>query len=401
MHIFFQAIAPILWITVTWSAFSMESIHHQEYDVAYQIALHEAKSDPYNQEKLLSLGFFLKKLNRYSQAIAIYEHMSPFTSHYGAIQRALSGAYLALGDFERGWPAYEYRWKNPPRYNQELKEYLTLDGSLRNKIIVLKTEYGLGDTLHFIRYAQILKNKGAHVILECQKQLIPLLSLCPYIDEIYPQGSIIPAHFFALLMSMPLILDTTLNSIPSTIPYLFADKTLLKIWREKLNTKHFKIGICWQSDPHTNSHQTVIADAQAKSIPLTNLELLANLEHVQLYSLQKINGLEQLHSNHAIVHFNDLDTTHGPFMDTAALIKQLNLVITIDTSIAHLAGGLGIPCWLLLNAGADWRWMIDRNDSPWYPTMRLFRQKKAGDWNSVIEEVITALKKDIYIHESI
>lgn len=397
MKIILTALIWISWSSLAYNQNFLTLTQDQKYDLAYKQALQEIETNPQDPQTLLSFGFILKKLNRYQEAIAIYEHARPFIAQRSTIERALSGAYLALGDFERGWPAYEYRWVNPPDYNQELKQYLAQGGSLRNKIVVLKTEYGLGDTLHFVRYAKLLKDTGAHVILECQKTLIPLLSLCPYIDEIHPQGSVIPAHFFALLMSMPLILDTRINSIPNTIPYLYADQALIQSWKTTLNNSHFKIGICWQADPHTNSHQTVIADAQAKSIPLADLAPLAHLENVQLYSLQKVNGLEQLDSHtNSIINFPDLDTAHGPFMDTAAIIKNLDLIITIDTSIAHLAGGLGVPCWLLLNSGADWRWMAHRDDSPWYPTMRLFRQKKPDDWNPVIEEVITALRKKVH-----
>lgn len=374
----------------------VQHLEHQEYERAYQLALQKAEQNPDNPENLLTLGFMAKKLNQYYQAIAIYEHARPFIKQRSTIERALSGAYLALGDLEHGWPSYEYRWVNPPPYNQELKNYLARGGSLHNKIVVLKTEYGLGDTLQFIRYAQMLKDKGARVIIESQKPLIPLLCLCPYIDEIHPQGAVIPAHFFALLMSLPLIMNTTMETISNKMPYLYADPALIELWKPRmLNNKKLRIGICWQADTHAQSNnQTVIMDAKAKSISLKELAPIADIESVQLYSLQKVNGLDQLQqANLKVIHFDDLDTKHGPFMDTAALIKNLDLVITIDTSIAHLAGGLGVPCWLLLNYGADWRWMVNRNDSPWYPTMKLFRQKKPGEWNGVIEEVKNAIHK--------
>ena len=387
LHLF-TIIATILWI-IPLSCLEQSP----EYELRYNQAIAQLQQDPQNPQTLLSLGFILKKLNRYDQAIAIYEHARPFIAQRSSLERALSGAYLALGDFERGWPAYEYRWTRPPAYNKELQDYLLNGGSLRNKIVLLKTEYGLGDTLQFIRYAQLLKNNGAKVIIECQKQLIPLLSLCPYIDELHPQGSVVGAHFFALLMSMPLIMNTTLETIPAQTPYLFADPKLITFWKQrKANNKKLHIGICWQADTHKQSdNQTVVLDAQAKSIALKEFYTIAQLEYVQLYSLQKVNGLEQLESLENIIHFDDLDTVHGPFMDTAALMKNLDLVITIDTSIAHLAGGLGVPCWLVLSSAADWRWFTHSDTSPWYPSMRLFRQKKFGEWKSVMEKIITAI----------
>lgn len=370
------------------------------YEQTYNQLLTALQTDPHNPDLLLSLGFVLKKMNRFSQAIALYEHARPFVGQKSRLERGLSSAYLSLGDLERGWPAYEYRWVTPPEYNQELQRYIMHGGSLRNTIIVVKTEYGLGDTLQFIRYAQLLKDQGARVILECQKQLIPLLSLCPYIDEIHPQGTTIPAHFFVLLMSLPLIMNTNLASIPAQVPYLYADPKLIDAWKtRKIPSKKLHVGICWQADTHASSNNaTVITDAQEKSIGLAQLMQIAT-ESVQLYSLQKINGLEQLaaFSDNSLVVFDDLDTHHGAFMDTAAFMKQLDLVITIDTSIAHLAGGLGVPCWLLLPAAADWRWLSGVKEyeftTPWYPNMRLLRQKTLGDWQPVIQEVIIALKE--------
>lgn len=397
MHKYLILIFMGTWVSPLNAA--IDSNNFNEYELCSHQLLQELHSEPYNPHTVLSLGFILKKLNRYQQAIALYEHARPLIEQKSSIERALSGAYLALGDFQNGWPAYEYRWVNPPAHNIELYQYLENGGSLHNKIVLLKTEYGLGDTLHFIRYAKCLKEKGAKVIVECQLPLIPLLKLCPYIDELHPQGTVIGAHFFALLMSMPLIMNTTIETIPQEIPYLFAQQSLIDFWKNRLaSDKKMHIGICWQADIHQNSNnQTVRIDAQSKSIPLVFFSDVADLEDVQLYSLQKINGLEQLDSLKNIIHFDDLDAKNGPFMDTAALMKNLDLVITIDTSIAHLAGGLGVPCWLLLSYGADWRWLGGMPEyeftSPWYPNMRLFRQKNPSDWQAVIDVIKQALTK--------
>jgi len=371
-----------------------KSIEKYEYASACRLYTQAYEQASSNSEIILSLGFALKKMNRYQEAIALYEHARPFVARKSQIERALSGAYLALGDYEHGWPAYEYRWVNPPNYNQEFKDYLAHGGSLKNKIVLLKTEYGLGDTLQFIRYAQILKEKGARVIIESQQALAPLLSLCPYIDEIHPQGAVIPAHFIVLLMSMPWAMQTNAATIPVKTPYLYADQTLVTEWKNQIDHTSFNIGICWQADKHINSdNQTVVRDAQEKSIPVSLLNQLSQLPRVKLYSLQKT--ADELPEEYHIQQFKGLDTAHGPFMDTAALMRNLDLVITIDTSIAHLAGGLGVPCWLLLCHGADWRWLHNRDESPWYPGMRLFRQKVSGNWDAVVEEVKNALKKKI------
>ncbi|MCX5922297.1 MAG: hypothetical protein NTX86_03140 [Candidatus Dependentiae bacterium] len=374
-----------------------DSLINDDYDTALVAYQELAKTHPHNGDILCSIGFILKKQQKMQEAITAYEKARPFVDRTSKIERALSSAYLALGDFEKGWAAYEYRWINPPAYNQELKNYLNAGNSLKNKIVLLKTEYGLGDTLQFIRYAKILKDKGAHIIVECQKPLIPLLKQCPYIDEIVPEGRPTPYHFMALLMSLPLIFDTTRVTIPTQIPYLYADQTVAAYWQEKLGQDtHIKIGICWQADIHKDSPDEIVKkDSQAKSIPLNYLTQLAELPNIKLYSLQKVNGLDQLTAlprTNKIHHFDALDKEHGPFMDTAALMQQLDLIITVDTSIAHLAGGLGVPVWVVLPYAADWRWMLDRNDSPWYPTMRLFKQSQPGNWQSVINQMIQGLK---------
>jgi len=401
-----------------------------EYDQALSLYEKLAIENPNNCEILCNLGFMLKKQHKMIQAIQIYEKARPYAQSTSKIERALSGAYLALGDFERGWPAYEYRWAHPPSYNQDLKKYLEQGGSLHNKIVLIKTEYGLGDTLQFIRYAKILKEKGAYIIVESQKPLMKLLSLCPYIDKIIPSGQPEGSHFTVLLMSLPLVFGTNLKTIPAQIPYLWADQKLTDQWKSFLSTdKKFKIGICWQADVHKNAQEdTVKLDSIAKSIPLNYLAQLSQpvrhspsdddgLPNITLYSLQKVNGVEQLQtlrSDYKIHHFDNLDEEHGdspmksddtskdypktktgPFMDTAAIIMNLDLIITIDTSIAHLAGGLGKPVWLLLPYAADWRWLLNRDDSPWYPTMTLFRQQQPGNWQIVMDEVKNKIGNNI------
>jgi ADP-heptose:LPS heptosyltransferase len=196
-------------------------------------------------------------------------------------------------------------------------------------------------------------------------------------------------------MSLPLVFDTDELTIPHNTPYLYANNQLVEYWRKKLASDHtFKIGICWQADTHDNAREKAVkTDAQKKSIPLALLAQLATIPNVTLYSLQKINGLDQLNHTDAVQVFDNLDEDNGPFMDTAAIMINLDLIITIDTSIAHLAGGLGVPVWVLLFHHADWRWMLDRTDSPWYPTMKLFRQKQPDKWQSIIN----VLQKTIII----
>ncbi|MFC1845740.1 tetratricopeptide repeat protein [Candidatus Dependentiae bacterium] len=355
---------------------------------------------PNHPDMLRNKGFILKKMHRYQDAIATYKQALVVNPQDPRLLRGISHAYLAIGDFERGWPAYEYRWVQPPAYVQQFKSYLQQHNNLEGKTILLKTEYGLGDTMHFIRYAQLVKDLGATVVVESQKPLVNLLSLCPFIDRVIPAGTPTPpTDFTCLLMSLPLVFDTTLETIPQNIPYLQADEHLVSFWADQLNKKLFNVGICWQAEVHQGSDNArVQKDAQEKSIPLELLAYLSQLPNVRLHSLQKINGLEQLKKlpkSISVCEFGpDFDESHGAFMDTAAVMQHLDLVITIDTSVAHLAGGLGVPVWVLLPYHADWRWMLNRDDSPWYSTMKLFRQSEAGNWT----DVVSTIKKELKLH---
>ena len=235
---------------------------------------------------------------------------------------------------------------------------------------------------------------GADIIVACQKTLVPLLSRCIYIDQLVSLGTPVPAYDAdATLMSLPAIFADTDKTVPCEIPYLFADPELTQYWQQKLaHDTNFKVGICWQVDVHNDKSKLPIA---RRGYPLKCFAPLSDLENVSFYSLQKYDGTEQLDtSNFAPRVFENFDEQSGPFMDTAALIKNLDLVITVDTAVAHLAGALGCKVWLLHPyATADWRWVHPRTDSHWYPTMRIFKQHTPFGYDEVIEEVKKELKK--------
>jgi ADP-heptose:LPS heptosyltransferase len=244
--------------------------------------------------------------------------------------------------------------------------------------------------IQFVRFATVLKRQGATVIVECQKALLGLFQGCPGIDQLVATGEELPPFdVYAPLISLPGILGTTLETIPAKTPYLFPRPPLVEHWRQRLaGLDGFKIGITWQGSPEYHGDRF-------RSIPLRYFGRLAQAAGVRLVSLQKGVGVEQLadvRDRFAVVDFTDeLDQQSGPFVDTAAVMKSLDLVVTSDTATAHLAGALGVPVWVALPFAADWRWLLDRSDSPWYPTMRLFRQKERGDWQGVFEEIKNAL----------
>ncbi len=344
-----------------------------------------------------NLAHVLRYHGRHHESIPYYQQILAKRPDFSHGHYGLAESYLILGDFERGLPEFEWRWKRSEdvrKFNNKL-----WDGSpIQGKTILLRAEYGQGDSLQFIRYAKQLKEMGATVIFEAQHSLVQLLSLCPYIDKIIPvleDPCQLPAFDVQLpIMSLPHRFKTSLTTIPADIPYLNAKPELVAYWKEKIqNDKNFKIGICWEGSPYYEQFKSAVSK---KAVPASLFVPLTQILGVSIYSLQKMNGLEQLQSlpaNAQITQFGDsFDIDHGRFMDTAALIENLDLVITVDTSVAHLAGALGKPVWVLLPLVSDWRWMLNRTDSPWYPTMRLYRQSVAGDWQHVMQAIMTDLK---------
>jgi hypothetical protein len=248
----------------------------------------------------------------------------------------------------------------------------------------------LGDLFQFIRYARVFKHEGARVVLACKSLCRPLLTGQADIDELLltdSPGELPRCDFYLPLLSAPGALGTTLSTIPREVPYLRADPELSDRWRRELSAvEGFKIGISWQG-----SRQYIFD--RWRSFPLAQFAALARQPGVQLVSLQKGFGSEQVGTvGFPVLDLSQrLDETTGPFLDTAAVIASVDLVITADTAIAHLAGALGSPVFLALPIAADWRWMRDRDDSPWYPTMRLFRQKTLGQWPDVFQRIAQAV----------
>lgn len=358
---------------------------------------------PQNSTLLYNIAYTLKGLGRIPDALIYYHAALELNLHHEEAHFGLGLACLTMGDFTHGWPEYEWRWQRNSQLKPRSFSKPQWDGntSLDEKTIFIHAEQGLGDTFQFIRYAQELKNRYRCIIIcAVQGPLHTIISRsCPYIDYVIRLGQV-PTHFdvHIPLLSLPCALKTSLDSIPHSIPYLFPDKRLVESWRNRLaGDSNFKVGICWQGNDKYSS-PSLRATVATKSLPLALLQPLSDIPGITLYSLQKETGTEQLNaggSRFTVTTFgNDFDQKRGRFMDTAAVIKNLDLVITVDTSIAHLAGALGTPVWIMLPKPADWRWMLNRSDSPWYlQTMRLFRQSKPGNWPFVIETIAHELKK--------
>ena len=337
-----------------------------------------------------NLSAALMRQGKYSEAEENSKQALALNPNYAEAHKNQGIVWLLLGDFERGWPEYEWRWQCPgcsmPNYKKPL-----WDGSpLKGKTILMHHEQGLGDTIQFVRYAPIFAEQGARVIVKTQKPLRKLLASCSGIETLVHDDKDLPEFDLHVpMLSIPGLLKTNFDNIPAKTPYLHADDSLLEKWRKRLSEyKGFKVGITWQGSPSFH------ADAQ-RSVPLSYFERLAVIPGVQLFSLQKGHGAEQLEdlpANVNVIEFGDeLDADAGPFMDTAAIMKNLDLMITSDTSVPHLAGALGVPSWVALSLSPDWRWFLEREDCPWYPTMRLFRQTTLGDWDEVFARIASEL----------
>ena len=238
----------------------------------------------------------------------------------------------------------------------------------------------------------ILKSQGARVVFECPEKLIKLVTGCAGVDEIIPQGAPLPPYdVYAPLLTIPGLVGTSLGRIPNQVPYIPTDSTLVEKWRRELsNYPEFKVGINWQGNPK-------YAGDFHRSVPLRFFESVARVPGVRLFSLQKNDGTEQLQQIAGKFDVTELgarlDVETGPFMDTAAVMTCLDLFITSDTAVAHLAGALGVPVWMPLSTTPDWRWLSGREDNPWYPTMRIFRQKTFMDWAPVFDRIAAELRK--------
>jgi tetratricopeptide (TPR) repeat protein len=357
---------------------------HEEAVSCFRRAL-ELK--PEYAEAFSNLGITLTELGQLDEALASYNEALRLKPNYpdAYMNRAL--AFLVRGDFERGWHEYESRWKCKDFKPRNFKKPQWKGEPLEGRRILLHAEQGFGDTFQFVRYARLVKEeRGGTVIVWCPKPLVPLVSQCPYVEEVTIEGDKLPDFDCHLpLLSLPNIFGTTLDAVPRDTPYLFAKPELVEKWRDELSyIDAFKIGINWQGNPRYRGDRH-------RSIPLEQFAPLASIPGVRLISLQKGLGTEQIAKASEKLSLTELgahrDERAGAFMDTAAILMNLDLVISSDTSLVHLAGGLGVPVWLALPWAADWRWLLNRDDSPWYPTMRLFRQHELGKWEEVFDRM--------------
>ena len=356
------------------------------------IELNSQYAEAYN-----NLGLALDANGSAAQAIPYFEQAISLQPEFAQAHWNLSISLLVTGNFHRGWSEYEWRLKTPElagtekRFAQPHWQGERLDG----KTILLHAEQGFGDSIQFIRYAPLIANLGGRIVVECRPGLKRLFETVPGIERVIDRGDPLPGFdVHCALLSLPSRFNTANETIPAGIPYFTLPPTLTASWSAKIpdTDGKLKIGLVWAGNPgHSNDRNRSISLDRYASI-------MATSEQAMFFSLQKNVGPGQPPNAASSLTLCDLTEQVDDFADMAALISNLDLVICVDTSVAHLAGALGKPTWVLLPYAPDWRWQLGRGDSPWYPSMRLFRQQQRGDWDDVLHSVQQALH-DLQAHQ--
>jgi tetratricopeptide (TPR) repeat protein len=370
-----------------------------------QLGRHEEALESFAKATAVAPGYIeahtnsantLTTLQRQAEAVQSFDRALAIKPQDSSLQWGKARALLSLGDFRNGWPLYESRLQlehlRPLQRHTDLQRWQGWE-SIEGRTLLVYAEQGLGDTVQFFRYVPLLEARGAKVIFETQPALQTLLQTAPTRARILPFGAPLPPFDLATpLLSLPGLLGTELDSIPGGVPYLTAEPARTAAWKERLAAlPGRKLGLTWQGHIETEKHGGYIG----RSFGLAAAAPLAAIPGVTLISLQKGEASgqrSQVAFGSKVLELTDPgEMGAAELLDTAALLSALDLVVTTDTFTAHLAGALGIAVWVVLSYSPDWRWLTEREDSPWYPTMRLFRQRTAGDWSEVFDRVARSL----------
>jgi tetratricopeptide (TPR) repeat protein len=353
---------------------------------------------PDHVEALINRGVVLHELQRLDEALASYDRALAVRPDHAQAHFSKSVLQLVNGDFDAGWREYEWRWKTEglEALKRDFAQPLWLgQTALAGKTILLHSEQGFGDAIQFCRYAPLLAGRGARVLLEVPAPLKDLMASLAGVAQVIAAPEQVPCFdLHCPLLSLPLAFRTSLETIPAQTPYLFGAAAKTRAWRTRLGAPNKpRVGLVWAGDPRKqlpNAHRI----DRMRSVEFDQLASILRIAGCEFYSLQKgEHALAQLRNSALRQRVVDCADDLHDFSDTAALIDNLDLVIAVDTSVAHLAGALGKPFWLLNRYSTCWRWLIGRDDSPWYPTARLFRQSAPGDWSGVISRVVAELEK--------
>ena len=333
----------------------------------------------------VDLGFVLYGLGEVDEAFDCFERLRTLQPDSAEATANLGLIHLLRGELRSGWEKYESRLKVGVGEDRKLTQPQWKGEPLAGARILLFAEQGFGDTLQFVRFVPEVAARGGEVVLEVQPGLHRLLTGTEGASKVIRRGDALPEFTWQCsLLSLPLAFGTELNTIPATVPYVNPDASLVEAWRLRLEGNTRRIGLVWSGNPSMERNRL-------RSIPLDMLLPVMKTPGTTFYSLQVGPGSEQAKQLPSDTRLIDLAPELRDFVDTAAVVANLDLVISVDTSVAHLAGAMGKPVWILLNKGCDWRWFLGREDSPWYPTARLFRQATPGEW----QEVVNCVEKEL------
>ncbi|CAH2031439.1 tetratricopeptide repeat protein [Trichlorobacter ammonificans] len=369
--------APLLWNNRATTL--LETARFEEAAASYRMALQLV---PKLHDARVALATCLQALGRVEEALAETETVLAQAPDHAEAHWNRALVLLLTGRYAEGWREYEWRWRkrrftSPPR---RFVQPVWQGEDPAGRTILIHAEQGFGDTLQFCRYLPLLCERGATVLFECHPPLAPLMATLDPRIQVYPMGSPLPAFDCHLpLLSLPLWFNTTATTIPAAIPYLTPPADRLPFWRSLLpQDGSLRVGLCWAGKPYPDP---------GRSIPADLLAPLAALPGITFVSLLIGEG-----QTAPPLPLTDLTVLIRDFADTAALIAQLDLVVTIDTAVAHLAGALGKPVLVLLPCAPDWRWGLAGEQCPWYPTARLYRQERRGAWSDVLEQLVRDLR---------
>ena len=357
--------------------------------------------NPQHADALCNRGMALEALGQHTAALGAYDAAIALSPRQAVAHFNRALCNLTLGNYGEGWPEYEWRWRTEQLKSSERISDQPLwlgKESLQGKRILVHAEQGLGDSLQFCRYLPMVSELGATLIVQVQAPLMPLIRTMRGVTQVVGQGEAVPGFdVHCPFMSLPLAFGTTVETVPARPRYVSPSAQKALAWQQRLGPRQApRVGLVWAGAPHRSRAVQRPVDTR-RSIPLAQFAALS-VPGAAFFSLQKgdpaatqLRDLEQAGWDGPVIH--DPTAELNDFEDTAALIDQLDLVISVDTSVAHLAGALGKPVWLLNRFDTCWRWMTGRDDSPWYPTMTIFRQPAPGDWESVLAQVRTELQR--------
>jgi tetratricopeptide (TPR) repeat protein len=356
----------------------------EKYDDAVKAYSKAIQLKPNYAEAYNNRGVIYKELSQMNLALKDLKKAISLKPDYPEANSTMGVTLLLTGNFSKGWEQYEWRWKDlsDPSVIRSFKQPLW-DGkkSLKDKSILLYSEQGLGDTIQFSRYILLIKALGAKVILETHKELLNIVGSIDSNITVILMGQTLPHFDFQCpLLSLPLKFGTGLKNIPSPNRYIWADKRIVPKWKKKIGSqKKPLIGLAWEGNPlHKNDYNRSILLAEL--IP----HLPKKYEYIGLQKDIRESNLKTLKRSSMIDNLIDNNVSMD---DTAAIIENLDIVISVDTSVAHLSASMGKPTWILLPFVPDWRWLLNRNDSPWYKSVKLFRQEKRGNWELVFKDL--------------